>query len=145
MGAQNPDGLEVHRSRATGLASFVTPTDGGTIPVSIPPDRRTIDPVDFLLQYGELFGVTDPDSQLVVAKTQSDALGYTHTTYEQVHVGIPVFSGVLKVHQTADGGVAAANGDFYPISPKLNTTPMLDAQMAEQIALGELTEGLPEV
>ena len=143
--AQQPDGLEVYRSRATGLAAFVTPTDGGTIPVPIRPGRARVQPIDFLTQYGELFGVTDPVNQLIETRTQTDNLGYTHTTYEQVHDGIPVYSGVLKVHQNAAGGVTAANGDFYPISFKLNTTPRLDGASAVQIALAQLPDAAPEV
>lgn len=145
VGAQQPDALDIHRSRVTGLAAFVKAADGGAVPVQPRPGRTRIQPMDFLGQYGELFGVADPGNQLVLAKTETDALGHRHTTYHQVHQGIEVFAGVLKVHQNAGGQVVAANGDFFPISPKLNTDPTLDRQSAISTAKAYLPVSDPFV
>ncbi|MBI4717813.1 MAG: M4 family metallopeptidase [Planctomycetes bacterium] len=106
----------------------------GTIPVS-----RT-DPVSFLHAHGALFGLSDPARQLVAdpAGPRTDALGYTHTSFRQVHRGVPVFSGVLRVHQNAGSHVTAANGDFYPVADKLNVTPRLTPNAATVIAAARL-------
>ncbi len=126
--------LNVRASRTTGLASFVTAKDGGPMSVELPPGRTAVKPMDFLEQYGDLFGVAASAEQLVMSKTRTDALGHTHTTFRQVHRGVPVFSGVLKVHQNAAGFVTVANGDFYAITPKLSMDPAIDAETAVLIA-----------
>ncbi|MFH0981710.1 MAG: M4 family metallopeptidase, partial [Planctomycetota bacterium] len=137
--AQPPSGeLRVRTSPRTGLASFVTSADGGPIAVSAAPGRSEVRPTDFLAQYGHWFGVTQPETELVVVQTETDAFNTTHTTYEQVYQNVRVFSGVLKVHQNATGQITAANGDFYRLSPKLNMTPTLTAVDAEGIAAAAL-------
>ncbi len=138
--AQSPgDALHVRHSRATGLASFVTGVNGDPIPVKPPRGQARVQPVDFLRDHGGLFGVTDPLAQLEVCESRVDSIGHTHTTYRQVHKGIPVFSGVLRVHQDREGQIVAANGDFYPISPKLTLTPTITAGKAAAIASAELS------
>jgi len=102
-----------------------------------------VEPVDFLVQHGHRFGVTNPTTELALTRTESDALGHRHTTYAQVHKGIRVFSGVLKVHQNAMGQIVAANGDFYPIAPKLGTTPTLTAAEAGSVAAATLAGAKP--
>ena len=58
------DGLNVRRSRVTGLASFVTPDGGGSIPVRATARSGKVTPRDFLNQYKRLFGVTAPAIRL---------------------------------------------------------------------------------
>ncbi len=137
--------LNVVRSPATGVASFVTARNAGAIPVRIPAGSATAEPMDFLDQYGDLFGITAPAEQLVESDQTSDSLGHTHTTLTQVHRGIPVFSGVLKVHQNAAGMFTAANGDFYPIASKVSPDPIIDAEAAERIARTILLAGEPVI
>lgn len=126
--------LVIRRSRHTGLASFVTAADRAAIPVPIPANKAKPEPLDFFKAHGHFFGVTDPSTQLALEKTKADSLGHTHTTYRQVHQGVPVFAGVVKVHQNADGEVTAANGDFFEIPDKLSTKPTIDRKTAERIA-----------
>jgi len=122
--------LKVRKSRITGMASFVSAADGARIPVEIPAGRVRPEPADFLKQYGGQFGITDPPRQLALVRTEVDALGHAHTTWQQTYAGVPVFSGILKVHQDADGWVLAANGDFYPIKPSLDVVPAFGAEDA---------------
>ncbi|MBN1514468.1 MAG: M4 family metallopeptidase [Phycisphaerae bacterium] len=121
----------VRRSPITGQASFVTS----------PESSRITQPEEFLRRHGGLFGVDDAARQLRRQRVQDDSLGYRHTTYEQVHRGIPVFSGVLKIHQDAAGRVRCANGDVYPISPKLSVVPSLDAARTKAVAAAALGGG----
>ncbi len=134
-GARPEQKLEVRPSPVTRLASFVTSAHGGPIEVTLPAGRSTVEPMDFLRQHGHLFGVTDPIGQTVVSKVDVDPLGYTHTTYGQVHEGIRVFGGVLKVHQDSVGQILAANGDFFPSACKVETRPVLEAADAARIAV----------
>ncbi len=137
--------LQVRASAITGRASFVTAAGGGPISVPLPAGGAPAGPTEFLHEYGYLFGVLDPASQLELTRAETDALGHRHTTYRQVYQGVPMFSGVLKVHQNPAGQVIAANGDFYPISTKLNPVPTLDAAAARGIALAAMPGDRAEV
>ncbi len=90
----------------------------------------------FLTDHGHLMGITDTARKLSFRWVETDAIGFSHTTYDQVYSGIPVFSGVVKIHQDQFGNISSMNGRFYPISAKLDVTPLIDATTAEQIAGG---------
>ncbi len=122
--------VRVAARQDNGLAQFVTGRNNATIPVAASGTRAAPRPDDFLNQYGVLFGVRDPDRELVQTRAQLDDQLHLHTTYEQVHEGVPVFSGTLKVHQNAQGDFVAANGDFYPLPEKLDVNPTLSADEA---------------
>ncbi len=123
--------LRVYSSQSSSLASFITAADGGPIAVAGADEPRAD---AMLAQYGHLFGVSDPAAQLAVTHSGTDAIGFVHTTYRQFHKGVPVFSGMLIVHQDPWGQFTAANGDFHPISTKLSTSPTLGAAEASEIA-----------
>ncbi len=133
--------LKVHHSTATGFASFLTAKHGGNIPVDPVAGQTEPTPAAFLSAYAHLFGIANPSTQLVERKVELDFLGHTHTSYAQVHKGISVFSGAIKIHQDADGEFMAANGDFYEIQDKLSTTPTTSATQAELIARSRLRVG----
>ncbi len=122
------EGLRVVRDGYQGAVSFVTGArPGAAINVTLPAGHAKPAPGDFLDQYGSLFGITDPAGEVTVLKTETDALGHTHTGYQQVFKGVEVFSGVVRVHQNAKGEVIGANGRFYTIKPTMSVTPTLDA------------------
>jgi Zn-dependent metalloprotease len=99
----------------------------------------------FLENHGALFGVTDMNAQLVDQGTKVDHLGQQHTTYYQVHQGVRVMGGELRVHQDVQGRVFAANGDFFAISPKVSTVPMVAQAQAEAIAVAAVTPAQPVI
>ncbi|MCP4590288.1 MAG: hypothetical protein GY842_06070, partial [bacterium] len=121
-----PAELRIDRSPTSGRVTFVTAADGGAISVQSAFSAQP-EPADFLVEHGYLFGVSDPSEQLSRTSSETDFIGYRRTTYQQVHEGVPVFSGTLKVHQNRAGQISAANGDFYRISPKLRTTPSISS------------------
>ncbi len=130
-GKQDTGQLKISRSRITGLTSFVTARDRqSAIPVAPAAGRTRLEAGDFFTHHGRLFGVTHPITQLLGDGVRTDRFGWTHTSFQQVHKGLEVFGGVLRVHQKPDGSIYAVNGDFYPISPKLKTTPVLTAEAA---------------
>lgn len=137
----DPDDLAVRRSPVTGLATFVTAADGTTF--SVPPTggRAQAVPLDFFVAHGALFGVTRPAEELRLQRTRTDALGQVHTTYRQVYRDVTVFTGELKVHQDAAGGFRVVNGDFFPLTGKLNVRPALSADAAAMIARANLLAG----
>ena len=131
----------VRRSAHTGHATFVRAAGpSGTMPVTPSAGRTGVRADDFLQQHGHLFGVTDAPRQMVLdpTRTATDLFGFTHTTFTQVHRGVPVFSGILKVHQNRAGGIHAANGDFYSIPDKLNVIPTIDSARAAELARAEI-------
>ena len=139
--AQGRNDLIVQRSRDTGAARFVTGR-GGEISVAVPPGRQTATAIDLLEQHGHLFGVRDPATELGAAGVFVDpVLGHGHFDFEQVYKGLPVFSGVLKVHQEGAGRFLAVNGSFHPIPPTLNTVPTLTRDAAIASATGDFGGG----
>jgi Zn-dependent metalloprotease len=142
-GSGNADGaLRIRTSGATGSTSFVTSIDGKAITLPQVDRLKTVpareaQPIDFLRAYAHLFGITDADKQLAFDKAYTDALGHTHTTFQQMHEGVPVFAGLLRVHFNTQGEPIAANGTFTP-DIKLNTMPLLTRDEASEIALAEV-------
>ncbi|HQA46709.1 MAG TPA: hypothetical protein PK579_19355, partial [Phycisphaerae bacterium] len=132
--AQTSPGLKVRTSRTTGNVTFVTTDAPEGIPVKARAGMAAPEPDHFLNQHGHLFGVTDPSRQLARGRVSTDKLGHRQTTYKQMHNGVPVFTGVLRVHQDAAGRFRAANGRFFPLPEKLSTTPKLTADQAEAVA-----------
>jgi len=137
--------LKISRSPLTGLATFVTAADGGAIPMDGVAAGAAPQPIDFLRAHGNLFGVDDPARQLVAGRTEIDAFGLTHTTFSQVHNGVPVFGGVLKTHQDRNGEFKAANGHFFAIARNLSTQPRWAAAQAEERARILIGRGAPRV
>ena len=79
----------------------------------------------------------DPAQQLAVKKIETDTLGYEHTTLQQVHEGVPVFAGLLRVHRDVERQITAVNGTFIP-NIKLDPTPVLSTDQAAAVALAEV-------
>jgi len=101
-----------------------------------------IDPLAFFTAYPEAFHVGDPAANLRLIRTESDTLGTIHTTYQQLHAGVPVFSGTLKVHQNAAGDIICVNGRYYPIAAeKFDPKPSMQSDAAVNIASAALPVG----
>jgi Zn-dependent metalloprotease len=134
--ATPPEHLKVSISPATGVARFVRSADGGMIALERDHEHT---PQAFLTTYGDLFGIIDFDKQLTVTRTIRDSMGWTHTSFDQTHEGIPVFAGVIRIHQNDRGEIVAANGTFVPgIDVDLDPTAAADA--AARTALTEVRD-----
>jgi bacillolysin len=138
VAAADPSELHVYRSPVTGVAAFLRPTgpDGNLVAPQAGP--RPAQTIDLFRQHAVLFGIADADAELREIRRESDALGMTSTTFQQVHGGVSVFGGVLKAHQNAAGRFTAANGDFYPSARKVSTAPTLASDRAARIAQSEV-------
>jgi Zn-dependent metalloprotease len=91
-----------------------------------------------LAELGHYLGIQSVGSELVRTSEVRDALGQVHTTYQQVCDGIPVFSGIVKVHCDASGRVLCINGRFYPVTNKTALVPAVDASVATATAAGRM-------
>lgn len=134
--AESPQ-LRVYRSPQSGAASFVAGTTVDGIPLS-GGNVRAAQAIEVFRQHAALFGIEDADAELRLLRIESDALGFTTTTFQQVHNGVPVFGGVLKAHQRSSGVFSAANGDFYAASRKVVTQPTISSERAAEIAKAEI-------
>jgi len=144
--AQNdPTQITVWRDSRTGRATLVARQDGGAIPVTKRFGAGAVGPIDFLIEYGHAFGVTNPQRQLRQTQLRQDDLGHITTSYQQVHEDIPVFGGELRVHQDAAGRIVAANGEYFPIPQKLSTVARISAEEAVGFALAGLALADPAV
>ncbi len=133
-----PGEVHVHRSGTTGAVTFIEPTHGDFIPVNTQVAGAVTTPLDFLHQYGGLMGITSAENQLVKRKRFSCNLGQSHTLYGQVHEGVPVFSGMVTVHQDEHGRVVTANGHFRRIKAGMDTRPTITPAQAIASAAGQL-------
>ncbi|MCB9853013.1 MAG: M4 family metallopeptidase [Phycisphaerales bacterium] len=86
-----------------------------------------------------MFKIAAPETALRFESSEIDALGFRHEVFQQTHLGVPVFSGVLCVHYRVNGVFHAATGRYYPIPTDFPTTPLLSAQQATQAALASIT------
>ncbi len=139
---KDAEGLAIRESHATGVARFVKPVRDRAIQLPAVPGQRQPTPLDFFRAHGELFGVTDPKRQLVRTTSTSDALNHTHTSFQQIHDGVPVFGALLRVHADAQGNIAVVNGTFVP-DIKVSTKPALTAEVASRIALDRVIDQQP--
>jgi len=133
-GSGNGEELRVVRSRRTGLATHVVSMTPDGIAVRGTAAGAVARPIDFLSEHGGWFGVADAQAELVMRGERTDALGQTHSTFDQVFQTVPVLSGVLVVHQDSAGRFIGANGHFHSIKPTLSAVPTLGADDATAFA-----------
>lgn len=142
--SQSEQKLLTRHSPIDGRLGFLAADDGRSALTGA--DGQPLMSAEALLSvHGARFGITDPDEQLILDRTDQDNLNWTTTTYRQVHESVPVFSGVFKVHQNAAGEVVAANGDFYEVPAGLDTRPTITEEQAIDKARFTTSIGRPEV
>jgi len=124
--------LDVRRSQATGLATFLSVKRGGGIPTldaSTPQERA----LAFVEAYGSAFGIADPSRVRVVRATPTDERGMDHVRLQQVVGDVPVVGGEMLVHLRGSR-VLAANGKTLPGLDGFDTNPAVAAAGAEEAA-----------
>lgn len=143
--AANGPALRIDKHPTLNLPIMVRAAGGGAIPI---PGAKLVNgvpviaPLDFFTAHPDVFGIENPAAELTQITAETDALGTTHTTYQQLHAGITVFSGRLKVHQNAAGEITCVNGRFYPIAAeKLDANPSYGPDAAVQVASAQLPVG----
>lgn len=124
---------------ATGAASFVRlPRRDGAAQLTLTPGLSARSESDaFLRAYGDVFGIQDVDSQLEFVAERSDFSGRSHLIYKQVHNGVDVFAGQLRVHLDRSNRVEAANGIVLP-RIDVDTTPSISDAAAVDNAVAHI-------
>ncbi|MEZ4708393.1 MAG: M4 family metallopeptidase [Caldilineaceae bacterium] len=138
---QTPAPVMIRTRAATQTARSVRTTPGHDLAANTIVDASSMNvrqkSAAFLKVYGALFGLQEPDQELVLRAVQTDAQGVTHLHYAQQYKGIPVFGSRLTVHVDAQGNLYALDGATVDAAgfSKLKLTPTLPAAQARQIAL----------
>lgn len=96
--------------------------------------RLRMSPMEFLGRYGGLMRIRNPTLTLRQSKVQVDSLGQVHTTYQQRFGDFEVFTGVVKVHQDAEGFILGMNGTYHPIATRMTTKAVVSPQDAAAVA-----------
>jgi len=132
---------------ATGGASFVRIDQSAGKAGLLRAFRATTDDskrqaaLQFFTEYGALFGVRNPGTELGAGVLAKDALGGTHLTQRQFHQGVPVYGAELKSHFDAAGNLLVVNGAFVP-GIELDVRPVFTAQQAAASARKLVVDGL---
>lgn len=87
----------------------------------------------FLIEYGHLFGLSDPSSELVLMRENQPDERRSIVRFQQQYQGVPVFAGELVVQMDAAGNIVSANGEILP-DINLSTQPGITAQSAQDAA-----------
>lgn len=80
----------------------------------------------FLRSNRDLLRLDDPDVELLLARTEMDALGIRHLKFKQTFRDLPVWPAELKVHLDKNGNVYLVNGAYastpshVPAHPSFN-------------------------
>jgi Zn-dependent metalloprotease len=120
--------VSIRWAQATGVARFVRATGDTTISVATSSTRPVERAYAFLRQYGAVFGVVSPDTQLATTRATSDEAGST-VRLAQRYRSLPVFNAELVVNLDPAGGITAAGGTFIP-NVKVPTEPTVGAGTA---------------
>jgi Zn-dependent metalloprotease len=96
----------------------------------------------FLRAYGGLFGVRNPNTELITSSSSKDSYGATHLSYEQTYKGVPVFGAVLRAHVDSRNDLTAVNGVFVP-GIDLSVTPRLSPADASARAIAAVIADPP--
>jgi Zn-dependent metalloprotease len=133
----------VKTNRATGLVDFVRldrESAGGLVDSRGSTQRENS--FAFFREQNRTFGLTNPISELRLAKEESDRGGGRHLSFGQVYNGVPVFAGVIKTHFNFAGELRAVNGVIVP-DIELNTTPSRTSEEAAAVALAKVQHDSP--
>ncbi len=99
---------------------------------------------DLLVEFGDLFGLDEPETEVALRSVTTDALGHTHADFEQRYQGLPVFGAGARVHFDARGEVIALQGSTVP-TPSVATIPTIAAAEAGALAVDAVDDAVAVV
>ncbi len=94
-----------------------------------------------IARYGDLFGADDPGEQLELVEIRHEWRGTTRVHFRQVHDGVAVFGGAVRVHLDAQGAPLAMSGLAVP-DIAVHATPNLGPDEAATLAVDAAAEAL---
>lgn len=150
LAAETGGAAQVSMHSATGAARFVRVAPGARLGAqrsarAAPSDAaRQAHSMQFLGDYGSLFGISDAAAELGAARVSKDRQGGTHITHKQFYRGVPVFGAELKTHFDAVDNLVVVNGTFVP-GISLDTTPTRSGEEAMKAAVARVKADLNRV
>ncbi len=130
-------GARISYHAQTGQVRFVGAAPGRAIPqpsVLAQSASREDAARGFLAVYGPLFGLSDPNQELIVKRETAPGAGRAFVRFQQVYQGLPVFGGELIVQVDGANNILSASGEVLP-KIAVATTPVVTAAAARQAAL----------
>lgn len=116
--------------------------EGRTAPVAVSPNEAARAARAFFANYGALFKMTAPDSELEEDAVEGDELGMTHVRFLQAVDGVPVHGRELSAHFAADGALVRVHGRYGPLAA-IDGTPLVaeaDARAAAEATVSAATK-----
>lgn len=135
-------GVEENRSPVTGRVHHIVGVDGNPLPLpdGVEPDLN--DAYQALRFHGASLGIRFPERELELVRSERCSLGQIHHTFQQVYLGVKVYSGIVKVHLRSDGTPLVINGDFYGMPKKLSVKPSISVEEALVFAEAALDQSI---
>ena len=97
----------------------------------------------FLQAFGSRFGIGDPAKELVVMRTNTDAVGNNSVRYQQIYQGVPVLGREMIVQTDPAQNVISASGKVST-GLSLDVNPSADPTTASQKALDATAAKYPD-
>jgi Zn-dependent metalloprotease len=94
---------------------------------------------NFLGVYGSLFGISDPENELILDKARQTPDGRHVTKFDQVYKGLPVIAGEIIVNMDHDKNIKSVNGEVSP-GIDVDITPLVDIASAEALAVTRVSK-----
>jgi len=128
---QNGKGWSVRWNHATGTVHWVT-SQSTPIAMNKKLTSQNIESVcrDFIADHADLFGA-QPLQLLPAGKSKAN--GRWSVTFEQIHKGIPVIGGQVRILFTPDDRLIAFGSDIYP-DVNVQTQPKISGKQAIEAA-----------
>lgn len=92
-----------------------------------------INPATVFIEHKVAFDLADNDN-MVMLKTETDDLGFTHHQYQQYYKTLPIDGATFTVHSNRNGFPYAGNGKLVT-GIDINTAPQLGTEQAIEFAL----------
>ena len=129
----SPGQISVRLDSATEVASFIR-FETGAVDTSTAVGSSFSDKTrSFLAEHGTVLGLSNQDSELVLAVESADSRGRGRTRYRQVYQGIPVFGAELTSLFDRNGQLIAISSSTYEV-PDVNINPGWNVTRAALIA-----------
>ncbi|HEX3089486.1 MAG TPA: M4 family metallopeptidase, partial [Ilumatobacteraceae bacterium] len=124
---------EIAVSPETGAVTFIGGSAGRSLEAAVG-GQPTHVARQFVDQYGLLFGVVNPTSELTQMNAFTADSGDSAIRYQQTYRGVPVFAGEIAVQLDSTGRVQSTSGEALP-TPDVDVAAQVSAAAAAAVAI----------
>jgi bacillolysin len=98
--------------------------------------------LDFVHATQDLFRIASVAKELSPPAVEQDLLGMSHVRFRQLHRGVPVLGGELRIHLDDEGVITSLEAELTP-ALSVPAEPLVSAREAATIAAADLSAGPP--